>query len=171
MPLLSSKNPTMAFPRSRAPLFFLLLLLPLWTHIAPAQAADGGHTLEGLDGTPLDNAVLERGTVLVVVWASWSPRCRDIVERINALTRRWSGEARIVTISFQEDADDVSAFLARHPRLEAPVYLDTRGAFAKKHEVTHLPGLLILRGGKPLARLAMPANPDPLIERSLAAGR
>ena len=29
-------------------------------------------------------AELEQGPAIVVVWASWSPRCRDVVPRVNA---------------------------------------------------------------------------------------
>lgn len=133
---------------------------------AAGAAAAEGITLPGLDGGKLDAAELERGPAIVVVWASWSPKCRDIVPRVNALARKWSPRARVVTVVFQEEGDTVRAFL-EGKGLRAPVYLDSSGAFAKKYAVTTLPGLLIFNRGQADFRGQLPVNPDPVIERAL----
>lgn len=133
---------------------------------AGAGLAAEGLTLPGLEGGKLEAAELEQGPVIVVVWASWSPRCREVVPRVNALVRKWSSRARVVTVVFQEKGDTVREFLAGKG-LRAPVYLDSSGAFAKKYAVTTLPGLLIFHRGQADFRGQLPVNPDPVIERAL----
>ncbi len=122
--------------------------------------------MPGLDGGQLTAADLEDSPAILVVWASWSPRCRDIVPRVEALARKWSSKARVATVVFQEEADDVRRFLAGQ-ELAVPVYLDASGSFAKKHAVTTLPSLLIFEDGEATFRGKLPVNPDPVIERTL----
>ncbi|HYX24649.1 MAG TPA: hypothetical protein VFC23_10895, partial [Thermoanaerobaculia bacterium] len=42
-------------------------------------------SLSCLGGERLNDGDLSRGTTIVVVWASWSPRSRDVVQRVNPL--------------------------------------------------------------------------------------
>lgn len=130
----------------------LLLLL-----VAPALPATGD--LAGLRGGRLTEAELARGTHVVIVWASWSPKCRDLVPRANAVARAAGGRARVITVAFRDPPADVEAFL-RGRDLRVPVYLDPAGAFAKDHAITDLPGLLILRDGTAAFRGAMPSAAD-----------
>lgn len=130
----------------------LLLLLA-----ASALLAAGD--LEGLRGGRLTEAELARGTQIVIVWASWSPKCRDLVPRANAVARAAGGRARVVTVAFRDPPEDVEAFL-RDRELRVPVYLDRSGAFAKDHAITDLPGLLVLRDGAPAFRGPLPSAAD-----------
>jgi thiol-disulfide isomerase/thioredoxin len=125
---------------------------------APLGAAQGG-ALPGLHGGQLSAADLAQGTQIVVVWASWSPRCRDISPRVNQLAQKFSGQARVITVDFQEEAPAVEEFLLQNP-LEAPVYLDRDGEFSKGHAITALPGLIVVRKGEVLfqGRLAAEAE-------------
>lgn len=125
--------------------------------------------LEGLEpGQRLEERDLKRGQVVAVVFASWSPRCRDIVQRINALERRWGSRARVIAINFQEEPQAVRAFLdAAGERLAAPVFLDRDAAFSKRHSVTHLPGLLIFSDGARAYGGKLPTDPDALIREIL----
>jgi thiol-disulfide isomerase/thioredoxin len=132
----------------------LLLLLP----VPPAAA----QTLQGLGGERLSEADLARGTTIIVVWASWSPRGRNIDGRVNALVDRWGRDARVVTVNFQEDRATVEEFL-RGKSLRAPVFLDTDGAFSKKNAVTTLPGLLVIRDGNTAFRGKLPDDADAII--------
>lgn len=110
-----------------------------------ADAASGA--LPALDGGSLRAADLERGTHVLVVWASWSPRCRDIVPRVNEVAARVGARARVATVNFQEERSDVEAFLAGKA-LSVPVYLDRSGDFSKEHAITTLPGLIVFRDGE-----------------------
>ncbi len=126
-------------------------------------------TLEGLGGERLTVAELEAGSTLLVVWASWSPRCRDVAARIDRLAETWSGEARVASVVFQEDPATVREAVAQ-TGLSAPVYLDPTGDFSQQHAVTTLPMLLIFRDGELAFRGKLAANPDAVIERILAGG-
>lgn len=126
------------------------------------EGQERGLRLEGLDTGQFREAELAEGSTLIVFWASWSPKCRDIVERVNSLSSRWSSSARVVTVNFQEDAVEARRFLEGR-NLAAPVFLDRTGAFAKKHGVATLPSLLLYRNDIELYRGAFPADADRLI--------
>ena len=125
-----------------------------------------GFRLAGLGGGELTSADLAKGKTLIVVWASWSPRCRDIVERVNALDARWKGSARVVTVNFQEDPATIQAFL-KGKGLVAPVYLDGDGEFSKALAVTSLPGLVVVRDGDVRYQGRLPADADATIAEAL----
>jgi thiol-disulfide isomerase/thioredoxin len=138
-------RPTFFAPRrmTKAVLVAALALLTL----APVASRAEDVNLSCLGGARLSDADLARGTTIVVVWASWSPRSRDIVERVTALASRWGGRARVMTVDFQEDRQAVERFLAGK-NLGAPVCLDPDGTFSRKYSVATLPGLVVLKDGK-----------------------
>lgn len=131
---------------------------------APAQRGD--IELAGLERGSLKESDLLEGASIVVIWAGWSPRCRDIVERVNAIHARWSDRAEVLTINFQEEPGAIREFLSGQ-RLRAPVYLDRNGAFSKKSAVTTLPGLLIYKDGRVLYRGKLPDDADSLVSQVL----
>mgnify|MGYP001184566735 FL=1 len=138
-------------------LFGLVLLA--FSALAAAPAGAQGASLPGLGGGQLSSADLAQGTHIIVVWASWSPRCRDISPRVNDLVQKLSGQGRVVTVNFQEEAAAIGEFVRDHP-LQAPIYLDRDGEFSKGHAVTALPGLVVVRKGEVLfqGRLAAEAE-------------
>ena len=111
----------------------------------PGAQAQGD--LPGLNGGSLSEASLGEQPTIVVVWASWSPRCREIVEQVNALQEKWGSKARVITVNFQEEPAAARAFLEGQS-LSVPVYFDRDGAFSKKHAVTWLPGLVVFKGAE-----------------------
>ena len=125
----------------------LVLVLSLLASSSPVWAADDEEGLPGLDGGSLTETDLAEGFTIIVVWASWSPRSRDIGERVAELESRWGERARVITVNFQETAEEAREF-ARKQRLRVPVYLDREAAFAKRHAVTSLPYLLVVGNGK-----------------------
>jgi thiol-disulfide isomerase/thioredoxin len=154
------ERPTNSLPASKrwpAAAFGLLLSL-VAAGAAPAGAQPGG-SLPGLGGGQLSSADLAQGTHIIVVWASWSPRCRDISPRVNDLVQKLSGKGRVVTVNFQEEAAAIGEFVRQNP-LNAPVFLDRDGEFSKGHAVTALPGLIVVRKGEVLfqGRLAAEAE-------------
>jgi thiol-disulfide isomerase/thioredoxin len=118
--------------------------------------------LTGLAGERLSDADLGQGITIVVVWASWSPRSRDIVERVRPLAGRWGPRAKVLTVDFEEERPAVVAFLAGRS-LGAPVYLDADGVFSKKYAIATLPGLLVLKDGKTVYHGKLPDDPDRLL--------
>ncbi len=132
--------------------------------LAPPVAAQSakGVSLQGLRGESLSESDLARGVTIVVVWASWSPRSRDIVARVNPVAQRWGGRARVVTVNFQEERGAVEGFLSGKG-FGAPVFLDPDGAFSKKYAMATLPGLLIIKDGQVAYRGKLPEDPDRVI--------
>jgi thiol-disulfide isomerase/thioredoxin len=145
----------------------ILLVAGIGFLTPPSSSAQGRpFKLEGLQGGSLGPDDFDRGVVIAVVWASWSPRCRDIVERVDAIAERWGSQARVIMVDFQEDRADVEAFLAgQRPR--ARVYLDTSGAFSKRHSVTNLPGMVIFKDGAVAFSGKLPRNPDAVVSQAL----
>jgi len=134
---------------------------------APQISAQGrGYSLEGLSGGQIQQRDLDQGAVIVVVWASWSPRGKDIIARVDSIVNRWGGQARVILVNFQEDTAAVESFL-RGKSPKAPIYLDRDGAFSKKYSVTHLPGLLIFKDGVTAFSGKLPSDPDSLIAQTL----
>ncbi len=149
--------------RSKTAGFVLALVLLLLPVTARAQ---GNFRLPGLDSGNLTEASLAQGVVVVVVWAGWSPRCRDIVERVNAISGKWGGQARVVTVNFQESASDARSFLTGQ-KLAVPVFLDEDGSFSKTNAVTTLPSLLVFRDGRNRYRGRLPDDPSQVISQAL----
>lgn len=141
----------------------VVLALAVIGHAQPtvAQLAD----LPGLRGSGLRAADLANGNAILVVWTSWSPRCRDIVERVNALQQRWGGQARVFAVNFNEDRAEVERFL-QGKAINVPVVLDADGSLSKRNAITVLPGLILVQDGKITYAGKLPDAPD-----SLLAGR
>ena len=121
-----------------------------------------GFQLAGLDGSQLTRAQVERGDWVIVVWASWSPRARNIGAKIDALESRFGSRAEVCAVHFQDSAEDVrESFGGKLP--SAPVYVDAAGDFSKHYQVTDLPALLVLRDGKVVHRGRLPSDPESLV--------
>ncbi len=130
--------------------------------VASAPAAAQPFNLQCLGGERLSEGDLARGTTIVVVWASWSPRSRDIAERVSSLAGRWGGRARVLTVNYQEDPQAIQGFLAGRS-LGSPVCLDADGVFSKRYNVATLPGLLVVKDGQVAYRGKLPDDPDRVI--------
>ena len=143
-----------------------VLLVSVGAGLPSAYAQQGSFRLQGLKGGELRPADLNQGVVIMVVFASWSPRSRNIVPQVDAIVDRWGGQARVVMVSFQEDAATVEGFLSgKKPK--ATVYLDQDGDFSKSYAVTHLPSLLILKDGATGFSGKLPRDPDSIISQTI----
>lgn len=112
-----------------------------------------------------------RGSVLVVdVWASWCPPCREGMPRLDAIAARHP-KARFVAVSIDEDRDAMDAFLAQVP-VRMPVLHDVRQQFlAAPLLITRVPTVLVIdRGGIIRHRFEEPSSADYAeLERSIAS--
>ena len=147
---------------SRLGLALVLLAVGSLARLASAQEV----TLSCLGGERLSESDLARGATIVVVWASWSPRSRDIVQRVNPIASRWSGSARVVTVNFQEERQAVEGFLAGKG-FGAPVCMDPDGVFSRKYNVATLPGLLVVKDGQVAYRGKLPDDADRILAELL----
>jgi thiol-disulfide isomerase/thioredoxin len=134
--------------------------------LSPAASRAEDVNLSCLGGGRLSDADLARGTTIVVVWASWSPHSRDIVERVSALAGRWGGRARVVTVDYQEDRPVVERFLAGKS-FGAPVCMDPDGAFSRKYTVTTLPNLVVFKDGPVVHRGKLSDDADQVLTNLL----
>lgn len=163
-PTRTHSSPLMAqSARSIARFAAAALLISLTTGPLLAQRS---LTLQGTRGETLGEADLARGATVIVVWASWSPRGQDVVERVHQIQARWGGRSRVVTVNFQESREEIDRFLAGKG-LRTPVFLDEDGAFSKKHAVTTLPGLIVFKDGQVAYRGRLPDNPDQVLAEIL----
>ena len=55
-----------------------IAMLLLAATLAVGAFAQDGPRLQGRDGGELTQSDIERGATVLVVWASWSPRCRKV---------------------------------------------------------------------------------------------
>jgi thiol-disulfide isomerase/thioredoxin len=147
---------------------WVLVLVLLVSLLVPISAHSQGRSfrLEGLQGGQLGPDDFDQGVIIVVVWASWSPHCRNIVQQVDAIADRWGSQAKVIMVDFQEDRSEVEAFLSGK-RPKAPVYLDEIGGFSKKHSVTNLPGLVIFKDGTAAFSGKLPRKPDSIISQTL----
>ena len=144
------------------PAAILLALLVFVASVSHGQ----GFALDGLTGGRLSDAELAHGNTVVVLWASWSPRGRDVAERVNALAKQTAGRARVVAVNYQEDAATVRKFVASNP-FDVGVFLDADGIFAKRYKIATLPGLLVLKNGEIAFQGRMPEDADRLVSDAL----
>jgi thiol-disulfide isomerase/thioredoxin len=138
----------------------IALLLALGATIFGARngtAQDG--SLSCLGGERLSAGEMRQGTTIAIFWASWSPRSRDVFERINGVAAKWGGRARVVAINYQEDPNEVRRFLAGR-KLSAPVCFDVDGTFSKSFDVSTLPVLVILKDGAVARQGRLPEDAD-----------
>ena len=121
-----------------------------------------GLGLQGLRGERLSEADLAQGATIFVVWASWSPHSRDIVDRVNPLASAGAARRGWSRSTSRRTAGRSRGFLSGKD-LAAPVFLDADGAFSKKYAVATLPGLLIVKDGQVAYRGKLPDDPDRVI--------
>lgn len=146
---------------SAAAVVWLAVALAL-TGVVPATA--GEEALTDLEGNRLEPGEFGRGAVIAVFMATWSPRCRDVVSRAEKIQRRWGDQARVVLVSFQEDAATVREFVGG---TQVAVYLDPEAAYSKEHSITFLPGLLVLQDGAVAFRGRLGSDPDAVLTQIL----
>lgn len=167
---MSARTPTSAVDqaaRRRRPATLAALAavaaIALTVALAAVPADAQGLRLQGLRGEELRESDLGSQPTIVVIWASWSPRGRDIDQRVSALASRWGRQARVITVNFQEDRATVEQFLTGKNFGGAPIFLDADGSFSKKHAVTNLPGLLVFKDGAAAYRGKLPDDADAVI--------
>lgn len=117
--------------------------------------------LTHLDGTAVDAADVSENA-LFVVFSTWSPKCRDIVEQVSEIHDDWGARARVFLVNFQEDRAAVDKFLAGRS-LDVEVLLDPDASFSKKHKITYLPSLLAVKDGSAAYRGRLPADTKPVL--------
>ena len=142
-----------------------ICLVAMLATVSPAAAQWMLPRLGG--GVPLGPAAIDTGLVIVVVWTTWSPRGRNIVQRLNRIESEWGDRARVVSVVFQESPAAIERFL-EGKKLAVPVFLDSGNAeFSKRHNVTQVPRLLVFKDGVTAVNVNLTEDPNPLISGAL----
>jgi hypothetical protein len=103
----------------------------------------------------------------VALCALWLWPLTLVAQPPRQLNARWHEQAKIVAVDFQEERAAVEAFLAGKA-MPCPVFLDPDGTFARKYQISTLPGLLVIRDGKVLYRGPIPDEPDRVLSPLLS---
>lgn len=103
-----------------------------------------------------------RGRIVVLnVWATWCPPCREEMPSLDALAGGMRGEGvEVVALSTDRGgAERVRAFYAEEGIEDLPVYVDAPNRFAREAAILGLPVTMILdREGREIARLTGDAD-------------
>jgi hypothetical protein len=133
----------------------LTVFLVLLTSAVALSAADP-RLVDGVSGAPVEWAdwVSKRGTVAVLVWASWAPEAETTIDGYPALEAACERKGlHLVLLDVQETLEEGRRALG--DRDEIAWLHDRHGALLKRYHVIDVPSLLIVApDGKPLARLA-----------------
>lgn len=140
-----------------------------------------------LDGTPVSISQLSGEVVLLNIWATWCPPCREEMPSMQRLYDRLGPEGlRVVAVSidaplFETDAvgrtgGDVAAFVEEYG-LTFDVWLDPSGGIQRTYRTTGVPESFVIdRGGRIIRKVAGSARWDDqayleLFQRLLGEGR
>jgi thiol-disulfide isomerase/thioredoxin len=101
--------------------------------LGATSAADAPLELQSLDGAPAALGPPQGDAVFVVhFWATWCPSCLAELAALDEAALACAGTAvRIVAVNAGEDAEDVTAFLARQP-LQIRVLLDPKARMFRR---------------------------------------
>lgn len=112
-------------------------------------------TVSAQDGSSLALASLRGRTVLVNVWASWCPPCREEMPSIAALRRRLEGEGlTVAAISIDRNPADALRFVDELAIRDLPLYFDPAGLAAAALDARGVPvSVLLGPDGREIGRL------------------
>lgn len=132
----------------------LLSVLWIWQSATPAAATTGGRrpsprehflapdfTLPTLDGGEVTLSSLRGEVVIINLWTSWCPPCREEMPAIEQVYRQYQDkglEVLAVNSTFQDDERAAAAFV-QELGLTFPVLLDRDGAVSRRYQLQALP--------------------------------
>ncbi|MCS7061956.1 MAG: redoxin domain-containing protein [Anaerolineae bacterium] len=127
---------------------------PLPTALSPTPAADVGpflgqaapeFNLPQLNAeAKLSLAALKGRPVIINLWATWCPPCRQEIPALHAAARRYAEQGVVVLgVNVREPVETVRTF-ASAMAMEFPILLDTDGAVADRYKLQGIPTTLFL---------------------------
>lgn len=155
----------------------------IWLTAAPATATTGGlvpsprqgfpapdFTLDTLDGPPLTLSDLRGQVVIINLWTSWCPPCREEMPAIERVYQENKGRGLTVLAvnSTVQDSESAAAAFAREYALTFPILLDRDGAVSRRYRLQALPTTYFVdRRG--IIRSVVPGGPmsDTLIQSKI----
>jgi peroxiredoxin len=156
----------------------------IWLSAVPASATTGGlipspregfqapdFTLDTLDGGQMTLSDLRGKVVMVNLWASWCPPCRDempAIENVYQTNKTQGLEVLAVNVTNQ-DSEAAAAAFVREMGLSFPVLLDRHGAVSRRYQLRALPTTFFI-DRKGVIRAIVPGGPmsESLIQSKIA---
>jgi peroxiredoxin len=136
-----------------------VLALGMWLHGRTPQVAPD-FALPDLEGQAVRLSAYRGHVVLVNLWATWCPPCRDEMPSMERLYQRLKDKG-FVLLAVSEDegaAAAVKAFV-QQMRVTFPVLLDPDGDVGRKYEVWGFPeSFLVDRDGRVVERVIGPRD-------------
>lgn len=181
---------------SRLSIFLLLAgALWMWWSRAPAGGTTQGaipapqkgflapdFALAAADGKMVRLSELRGRPVVLNVWASWCPPCREEMPALERVYRAYQGQGVVIlglNSTFQDSREEALAFAAGQG-LSFPIVFDEQGQATRLYQVRALPttffidaqGIIqeVIAGG-PMAEALLRIRVEQLIEKSLSEGR
>jgi peroxiredoxin len=176
---------------------FLLLVgaLWMWWSRAPAGATTQGaipapqkgflapdFTLATAEGKMVRLSELRGRPVVLNIWASWCPPCREEMPALERVHQAYQGQGVVIlglNSTFQDSREDALAFAAGQG-LSFPILFDEQGQATRLYQVRALPttffidaqGIIqeVIAGG-PMAEALLRIRVEQLIEKSPSEGR
>jgi peroxiredoxin len=113
--------------------------------VRPAWGEAPRFALSGLDGRRHTLDALRGRVVLLYFWATWCPICTgELPSRVESLHREFKDRGLTIwAISVGESADEVAAWLKKHP-ISPQVLLDVDGTAAQTYRATGTPTFVLV---------------------------
>lgn len=117
-------------------------------------------TFPDLDGRKVSLSDLKGKVVLVNIWATWCPPCREEMPSMQKLYDRFKGEAfEILAVSIDADGRKAVAPFTRKLNLTFPVLLDPKEKIRSPYRITGVPESFIIdKNGILVQRVIGPLN-------------
>ncbi|MBI1734528.1 MAG: TlpA family protein disulfide reductase [Candidatus Rokubacteria bacterium] len=115
--------------------------------------------LPALDGATVELSGLRGRVVVLNIWATWCPACRDEMPSLERLHREFDSQGvSVLAASLREDHEDVETFV-REFKLTMPTLLDRDGRVGERYGIQWLPTtFLIGPDGRLIARAIGPKD-------------
>lgn len=90
----------------------------------------------------------EKGSVLLIFWATWCPPCVQEIPDLNAIVGRFpETQLKVLAVNVGESAETLKSFTAQHA-VSYEILRDSSGSVAEKYGVDGLPvAVLLAKGG------------------------
>jgi cytochrome c biogenesis protein CcmG, thiol:disulfide interchange protein DsbE len=106
----------------------------------PAPALE----LVTLDGVPVSLADFRGSVVLVNLWATWCPPCREEMPTLNAFYEQYKDQDFLLIAINQEEPREVVEPFVEEFRLTFPVWLDEDYLAEDAFKTVHLPSSYVI---------------------------
>lgn len=107
-----------------------------------------------IDGGTVTDAYFSGATGVISVWASWSYDSQDMQRKLKALQRGKAGKLKIVSICVDASVQDCKNWM-KNDTITWPTVCDGnlfRGKLIKQLGLTEVPGNVVIKGGRIVAR-------------------